>query len=107
MSDAVLAAIVSGSCAVTASAVAVVLGAIRPRKALAAVHEQVANTHSTNLREDVDQVLDELRLLRVGQVQVIETQHIHGEAIANLRTDTAWNRRELADLRRTFLEGVA
>lgn len=95
MDPAVAAAVISGSLGIAASALAVTIGMVRPRKAIRAVHEQVANTHTTNLREDIDRLI-------VGQERLIES-------VAEIRTDVAWERRERSDLdhRVRILEGVS
>ncbi|MGW3323873.1 DUF2746 domain-containing protein [Streptomyces virginiae] len=66
----------------------------RQAKAISAVAEhaqeardQVANTHSTNLRDDLDAVAHRLD-------RVLALQERHSEDIAALRTDIAHERRE-------------
>ncbi|WJN63041.1 tail needle protein [Streptomyces phage phiScoe3] len=66
----------------------------RNHKALSEVKEnaqeardQVANTHSTNLRDDLDRVHDDVR-------EVLDVLRQHGSEIAGLRTDLRQERVE-------------
>jgi len=61
------------------------------REHAAAVREQTQNSHTTNLRDDIDAVKDGVSALLMGQ-------QLHADAITNLRTDLAWERRERMDL---------
>jgi len=58
-----------------------------------AAREQVQNSHSTNLRDDLDEVIQGVRTLLDGQ-------RVHTEQITNLGVDLAWERRERMDLAR-------
>lgn len=49
--------------------------------------EHVANTHDTNLRDDIDRLMD-------GLDQVIKNQERHGRELGLLREDIAHERRE-------------
>lgn len=57
---------------------------LRQRKQVGEVHEQVKNTHSTNLREDMDKMANLLR-------------HVRGE-LAGLRRELRQERAERFDL---------
>lgn len=59
----------------------------RHGKQLGEVRAQVQNSHSTNLRDDVDGVLDRLD-------QVLEGQRQHSSEISGLRRDLAQERKE-------------
>lgn len=89
-------AVIGGVFAVITAAFTTLLA--RQHKAIKAVREdttvareQTANTHSTNLREDIDRVIALSERLIVGQDR-------HTEDLATLRTDIAWERRERMDL---------
>lgn len=88
-------AFITSGCALVGVLVSVLVPlAWKQRKVIAEVRDQVANSHSTtNLRDDLDRVLDGISLLHQGQRQ-------HTEDISNLRTDIAWERRERMDLAR-------
>ncbi|MFF3249745.1 DUF2746 domain-containing protein [Actinacidiphila glaucinigra] len=49
--------------------------------------DQVSNTHSTNLRDDLDSVMSRID-------RVIDAQEVHGRELAGLREDIAHERRE-------------
>ncbi|MFE7463113.1 DUF2746 domain-containing protein [Streptomyces sp. NPDC057499] len=57
------------------------------REHAAEARDQVANTHSTNLRDDLDSVAHRID-------RVLAFQERHGEEIAGLRSDIAHERRE-------------
>ncbi|AVO22508.1 hypothetical protein PBI_PAEDORE_25 [Streptomyces phage Paedore] len=56
--------------------------------------DQVANTHSTNLRDDLDRVIDGLEAVLAGQARHDEALRQHGREIGGLRTDLAHERAE-------------
>lgn len=62
---------------------------------LKAVHHQVANSHETNLRDDLDRVIDGIETL-------VEGQRRHDEEIAGLRDDFRIERQERLALARWF-----
>ncbi|WKU46734.1 DUF2746 domain-containing protein [Streptomyces sp. VNUA116] len=88
-------ALVSAGGAVTAALVGVLVELVRRQgAALAEVRDhaqearhQVANTHTTNLRDDVDRVLNDLGRVLAGQ------EH-HTEELAELRREIAHERVE-------------
>jgi len=85
VSDAVLSAWISGGLALAGVLTTVILPKIlKQGRAIHAVREQVQNSHGTNLRDDLDQVL-----YGIGHIT---------EQIADIRTDLAWERRERMDL---------
>lgn len=57
------------------------------------VREQVSNGHSTNLRADIDEILE-------GQKELLTGQAAHAARIEDLRVDLDWERRERMDLAR-------
>jgi hypothetical protein len=57
------------------------------------VREQVSNGHQTNLRDDIDRILE-------GQAQLLAGQAEHTAQIGNLQDDLNWERRERMDLAR-------
>jgi hypothetical protein len=61
--------------------------AMHSRRQMAVVRAEVKNSHSTNLREDVDKVLAKLD-------DVIDGQHQHDAEIAGLRADMRIERQE-------------
>src|SRR5881392_1484492 len=66
---------------------------LKSHKAMNQVKEQVMNSHSTNLRDDVTTVLNKLD-------RVIHIQDKHTDDISLLRLDVSWNRHEMRDLSR-------
>lgn len=58
-----------------------------------AAREQVQNSHSTNLRDDLDKVLDGIETLKQGQTQ-------HSSEIGGLRADLRQERIERLDVAR-------
>ncbi|MCY0933621.1 DUF2746 domain-containing protein [Streptomyces sp. H34-S4] len=73
----------------------------RQAKAISAVAEhaqeardQVANTHDTNLRDDLDSVMHRIDRVLAGQALHGEALSRQGEEIAGLRQDVAHERRE-------------
>lgn len=60
---------------------------VRQHREVVMVRAQVKNSHSTNLREDVDKVLDKLDA-------VIDGQSRHDSEIAGLRADMRVERQE-------------
>lgn len=59
----------------------------RQHRATKAVREQVQNSHDTNLRDDIDRVLD-------GITSLVEGQRRHDSEIAGIREDQRIERRE-------------
>jgi uncharacterized membrane-anchored protein len=57
------------------------------------VRDQVSNGHETNLRDDIDKILE-------GQSKLLSGQAEHTAQIAILQEDLAWERRERMDLAR-------
>jgi hypothetical protein len=57
------------------------------------VREQVSNGHQTNLRDDIDKILE-------GQTALLAGQAEHTAQISILQEDLAWERRERMDLAR-------
>lgn len=85
----VLAATITGVLAVIGIYVGAVLN--RQHKTMAEVKEQVANSHSTNLRHDVDRVIH-------GMDELKQMAHAQATALNNMRLDMGWERRERIDL---------
>ncbi|WP_327292434.1 DUF2746 domain-containing protein [Streptomyces sp. NBC_01198] len=56
--------------------------------------DQVANTHTTNLRDDLDRVIDGLDRVLEGQARHDEALNQHGRDIGGLREEVAHERRE-------------
>lgn len=56
--------------------------------------DQVSNTHSTNLRDDLDRVIDGLEAVLAGQARHDDALNRHGRDIAGLREDVSHERRE-------------
>lgn len=63
----------------------------RQKKAMKEVRHQVQNSHTTNLRDDLDRAVH-------GIERVLTVLDQHGQQITDLRTDLAWERRERMDL---------
>ena len=61
------------------------------REHAAAARYQVQNSHTTNLRDDLDKVIE-------GVQQLLDGQKDHQLSISDLRVDLAWERRERMDL---------
>ncbi|MFF3006361.1 DUF2746 domain-containing protein [Kitasatospora sp. NPDC057940] len=81
-------ALVSAGGAITAALAGVLVELVRRQSStVAEVREQVANSHSTNLRDDLDHVIDRLGLVLDGQ------QH-HSAELADLRREIAHERTE-------------
>ncbi|MEU8133228.1 DUF2746 domain-containing protein [Streptodolium elevatio] len=81
-------ALVSAGGMIAVALVGVVVEFLRRQSStLGEVREQVSNTHSTNLRDDVDRVLR-------GLDQVLEGQAEHGREIAGLRAEIRHERAE-------------
>lgn len=57
------------------------------RENVQVARDHVANTHTTNLRDDLDSVLHRID-------RVIDAQEVHGRELAALRQDIAHERRE-------------
>jgi len=57
------------------------------------VRDQVSNGHQTNLRDDIDRIID-------GQEKLLKGQAEHTAQIADLQADLSWERRERLDLAR-------
>lgn len=80
--------LVSAGGAVLVALVGVVVELLRRQAGtLSEVRDQVANTHSTNLRDDLDSVMHRID-------RVIDAQEAHGRELAALRQDIAHERRE-------------
>lgn len=71
----------------------------RQHKTLGVVREQVQNSHSTNLRDDVDRVLD-------GVSQLAEMSRAHGYELGHLRRDLQQERVERQHLSERLDEHV-
>jgi hypothetical protein len=71
----------------TLPGVATLVLAARNRRHTAVIRAEVKNSHTTNLREDVDKVLDKLDAVIDGQAR-------HDSEIAGLRTDMRVERQE-------------
>ncbi|MFE9254027.1 DUF2746 domain-containing protein [Streptomyces sp. NPDC006879] len=56
--------------------------------------DQVSNTHSTNLRDDLDSVMYRIDRVLAGQERHDEALRAQAEDIAGLRSDIAHERRE-------------
>lgn len=70
-----------------------ILGIVLPKllsqgRAIGRIHDQVTNSHETNLREDID----DLRALMIHGFQTM------GDQMSDIRLDVAWERRERMDL---------
>lgn len=70
------------------------------REDTAAARVQTENTHSTNLRDDIDRVIGLAERLVDGQERHERDLRRHGDELANLTLDSAWLRREHMDLLR-------
>ncbi|MFJ1932613.1 DUF2746 domain-containing protein [Kitasatospora sp. NPDC088160] len=85
---AVQVALVSAGGAITAALAGVLVELVRRQSStVAEVREQVANSHGTNLRDDVDHVIDRLDL-------VLDGQQRHSAELADLRREIAHERTE-------------
>lgn len=62
--------------------------------------KQVQNSHSTNLRDDVDRVLAGIEKLVAGQANHAEALRQHGREIGGLRRDIAHERVERLEVAR-------
>ncbi|MFG3223250.1 DUF2746 domain-containing protein [Kitasatospora sp. NPDC048194] len=88
-------AMVSAGGAITAALVGVLVELVRRQGATIAevrehaqeAREQVANSHGTNLRDDVDRVIE-------GLGRVLDGQERHSEELASLRREIAHERAE-------------
>lgn len=71
------------------------------REHSAVARQQVQNSHTTNLRDDIDD-------LKAGIQSVLDMQLIHTDAIVTLRQDLTWERRERIDVaaRLSRIEGL-
>ncbi|MFI9228972.1 DUF2746 domain-containing protein [Streptomyces rimosus] len=95
-------ALVSAGGTITVALVGVLVELVRRQgRAISEVREhteearhQVANTHETNLRDDVDRVLDGMERLLDGQARHDEALSRHGEEIGAVRRDIAHERAE-------------
>jgi hypothetical protein len=70
-----------------ASGIATTALTVRQHREVVMVRAQVKNSHTTNLREDVDKVLDKLDAVIDGQTR-------HDSEIAGLRADMRVERQE-------------
>jgi len=85
----ILVALITGGLGLVAAISAATIPRIhRQGRALEVVKEQVVNSHRTNLRDDLDVIRDEMR----------EGFRALADAISNVNTDLAWERRERMDL---------
>lgn len=82
-------ALVTGVAALATATVPILL----QRKQLRRVEDQVVNSHSTNLRDDVDRVIE-------GLERVLANQHRHDAELAALRADLRVEREERLELER-------
>lgn len=64
------------------------------------VKEQVSNGHDTNLRDDIDRLLEGQSKVITQQEKLLAGQAEHTAQIADLRIDVDWERRERMDLAR-------
>ncbi|MFY1688187.1 DUF2746 domain-containing protein [Plantactinospora sp. WMMB782] len=96
---AVQVALVAAVATVGAAAIAAIPGLLQ-RRQLREVKEQVANNHSTNLRDDVDRVIDGLNNATAALAQVLENQRRHDAEIAGVRQDLRIEREERLTLAR-------
>lgn len=85
----VMEALVAGVLSVIGTAVGIVLN--RQHKTMKEVKEQVANNHGSNLRHDVDRVIN-------GVDNLTLMLHNNSTALNNMRIDMGWERRERIDL---------
>ncbi|WP_394615873.1 hypothetical protein JNUCC0626_40085 [Lentzea sp. JNUCC 0626] len=60
----------------------------------AEARKQVQNTHTTNLRDDVDRVIERLDAVLAGQTRHDEAFREHGQEITALRRDLSHERAE-------------
>lgn len=89
MSTEIVVALITGGLGLIAAVLAAAIPRLhRQTKALEVVREQVQNTHTTNMRDDLDLIRDEMRN---GFTQL-------REAVRNVHIDLAWERRERIDL---------
>lgn len=82
-------ALVTGVAALATATVPILL----QRKQLRRVEDQVVNSHSTNLRDDVDRVIE-------GLERVLANQRRHDAELAALRADLRVEREERLELER-------
>ncbi|MFE2104301.1 DUF2746 domain-containing protein [Kitasatospora sp. NPDC059463] len=81
-------ALVSAGGAITAALVGVLVELVRRQgSTVAEVRDQVANSHGTNLRDDLDHVIERLGL-------VLDGQERHNAELASLRGEIAHERTE-------------
>ncbi|MDH6462048.1 hypothetical protein M2302_002223 [Micromonospora sp. A200] len=96
----VQAAMVTAGGGVTVALVGVLVEILRRQhKRLGEVREHVANSHQTNLRDDVDQVL-------AGLDRVLEGQLRHSREIAGLREELRHERVERLEVERRLDDHV-
>lgn len=101
MSDAVLVAVITGGFGFLGICVTVLASRMKAtNKAVHATQEQVQNSHKTNLRDDLDRLHDDVRL-------VLTTQEQHGKEIGGIRTDLAHERDERLDVARRLDAHIA
>lgn len=100
--DVLVAFITSGFGLVGVLAGVIVPLLVRQKRAMKEVKHQVSNSHKTNLRDDLDRAIH-------GIERVLTVLDQHGQQIADLRTDLAWERRERMDLahRVTGIQSIA
>lgn len=84
MSDSVQVALITAGFPLIAAMAALLIPMFfKQRKQTEIIREQVANSHKSNLRDDIDLV-----------IKLVETVR---DDVANLRADVAWERRERMD----------
>lgn len=102
MSDAVLIAVV-GALATVLSAIAAAW-ATKTGRILAATHEQVANTHSTNLRDDLDKQTAMLAAVLAGQDRQDDLIRAYAERLTALESGFLLMSARLGDGETRFAE---
>ncbi|GAA0967377.1 DUF2746 domain-containing protein [Actinocorallia libanotica] len=80
--------LITAAGAVTVALTGVIVELLRRQKqTMSEVRDQVSNDHDTNLRDDLDRVIESLDRLLDGQ-------HQHGRELRGLREEIAHERRE-------------
>lgn len=69
------------------------------QETVGSVHEQVANTHSTNLRVDIDGLQDSLKTVSEALIRMEAQGSVTATAVGFLTTDAQHTRRDLAEIR--------
>lgn len=87
--------LISAAGAVVVALVGVVVELLRRQAGtLSEVRDQVANTHSTNLRDDLDSVMHRIDRVIDNQARHDHTLKQHGRALDAIREEIAHERRE-------------